>query len=132
MRPPTTQYVLDTTIHKQTNNVNKTCALLQTICVRHHYTQTNINNVNKTCALLQTTGGKDEPNIVCMRKSLTEITTRNSERKYTQLLRLCLHKRVQFCSQIKFCERRILAGSVLLIVLVFGIMLCYVCGKDCQ
>ena len=48
MRPPTTQYVLDTTIHKQTNNVNKTCALLQTICVRHHYTQTNVNNVNKT------------------------------------------------------------------------------------
>jgi hypothetical protein len=29
-----------------------------------HYTQTCTNNVNKTCALLQTTGGKDEPNIV--------------------------------------------------------------------
>jgi len=40
-----------------------------TICVGHHYTQTNTNNVNKTCALLQTTGGKDEPNIVCMPKS---------------------------------------------------------------
>ena len=38
-----TQYVLETTMHKQ--------------------------NVNKTCALLQTTGGKDEPNIVFMRKS---------------------------------------------------------------
>ena len=24
----------------------------------------NTNNVNKTCALVQTTGGKDEPNIV--------------------------------------------------------------------
>ena len=34
-----------------------------TICVGHHYTQANTNNVNKTCALLQTTGGKDEPNI---------------------------------------------------------------------
>ena len=33
-----------------------------TICVGHHYTQTNTNNVNKTWALLQTTGGKDEPN----------------------------------------------------------------------
>jgi hypothetical protein len=33
-----------------------------TICVGHHYTQTNINNVNKTWILLQTTGGKDEPN----------------------------------------------------------------------
>jgi hypothetical protein len=32
-----------------------------------HYMQTNKNNVNKTCALLQTTGGKDEPNIVLIR-----------------------------------------------------------------
>ena len=39
------------------------------ICVGHHYTQTNTNNVNKTCVLLQRTGGKDEPNIVIMRKS---------------------------------------------------------------
>jgi len=38
------------------------------ICVGHHYAQTNINNVNKTYALLQTIGGKDEPNIVFMRK----------------------------------------------------------------
>jgi hypothetical protein len=29
-----------------------------TICVGHQYTQTNTNNVNKTCTLLQTTGGK--------------------------------------------------------------------------
>ena len=41
-----------------------------TICVGHQYTQANINKVNKSCALLQTTGGKDEPNIVIMRKSL--------------------------------------------------------------
>jgi len=33
-----------------------------TICVGHHYVQTNTNNVNKTWTLLQTTGGKDEPN----------------------------------------------------------------------
>jgi hypothetical protein len=31
-----------------------------TICVGHHYTQTNTNNVNKTRALLQTTGSKKE------------------------------------------------------------------------
>jgi len=37
--------------------------------VGHHYTQTNTHNVNKTCALQQTTEGKDEPNIVFMRKS---------------------------------------------------------------
>ena len=30
-----------------------------TTCAGHHYAQTNTNNVNKTCALLQTTGGKD-------------------------------------------------------------------------
>jgi hypothetical protein len=28
-------------------------------CVGHHYTQANTNNVNKTFALLQPTGGKD-------------------------------------------------------------------------
>ena len=37
--------------------------------VGHHYTYTNTTNVNKTCSLLQTTGGKDEPNILFMRKS---------------------------------------------------------------
>jgi hypothetical protein len=35
-----------------------------TICVGHPYAQTNTNNLNKTRALLQTTGGKYEPNIV--------------------------------------------------------------------
>jgi len=40
-----------------------------TICVGHHCTQASTNNVNKTCTLLQTTEGKDEPNIAFMRKS---------------------------------------------------------------
>jgi hypothetical protein len=31
-----------------------------TICVSHHYTQTNTNNVNKTWVLLQTAGGEDD------------------------------------------------------------------------
>ena len=36
----------------------------------HHYTQANTNNVKKkTYALLQTSGGKDEPDIVLIRKS---------------------------------------------------------------
>ena len=43
--------------HKQQQNNN-------TLCVGHHYTQTNTNNVSKIWALLQTTGGKDELNIV--------------------------------------------------------------------
>jgi hypothetical protein len=47
----------------------------------HHYAQTCTNNVNKTCALLQTTGGKDEPNIVlCGNRNRHD---RNSERKDT-------------------------------------------------
>ena len=41
-----------------------------------HYTQTNTNNVNKTRALLQTTGGKDGPNIVFMRKDTIDIQIR--------------------------------------------------------
>ena len=38
-----------------------------TIYVGHHYTQTNTNNVIKTCTILQTTGGKDETKIVLCR-----------------------------------------------------------------
>jgi len=35
-----------------------------TLCVGHHNAQKNTNNVNKTWALLQRTWGKDEPNII--------------------------------------------------------------------
>ena len=48
---------------RQTKQVTTT-----TVCAWPHYTQTDTNNVNKTWALLQTTGGKDESNIVCMQK----------------------------------------------------------------
>ena len=34
--------------------------------VGHDYAQANTNNVDNAWALLQTTGGKNEPNIVCM------------------------------------------------------------------
>ena len=57
-----------------------------TICVGHHYTQTNTYDVNKTWVLLQTTGGKDEQNIVFFyrnRKGHNNTTTQNSERKDT-------------------------------------------------
>ena len=43
-------------VHKTKKNKAKA------LCVGHHYTQTNTNNVNKTCTILQTTGGKKEPN----------------------------------------------------------------------
>jgi hypothetical protein len=52
-------------VHKTKKNKQKH----NRVCVAHHYTQTNTNNVNKTWDLLQTTGGKNEPNIVFMRKS---------------------------------------------------------------
>ena len=51
-----------------------------TICVGHHYAQPNTNNVNKTCTLLQTTEGKDEP---VYAEIVTDTTTQNSERKDT-------------------------------------------------
>ena len=41
-----------------------------TICIGHHYAKTNTNNVNRTCTLIKTTGGKDDLNIVSIRKSL--------------------------------------------------------------
>jgi hypothetical protein len=44
------------------HNVIKTWGL-------YHYGQTNTNNVNKTWGLLQTPRGKNEPNIVFIRKS---------------------------------------------------------------
>ena len=50
-----------------------------TICVEHHYTRTNTNNVNKTWALLQITGGKHRFYAGIAR----EITTWNCESKNT-------------------------------------------------
>ena len=55
--------------HKKTN----------TMCIGHCYPQANTNNVNKTWALLQTTGGKERAN----HRLYEEITTRNPKRKDT-------------------------------------------------
>ena len=52
------------TIHKTQDEDKKKEKKTHTICVGHYYAQTNTNNVNKTWALVQTTGGKDKPNIV--------------------------------------------------------------------
>ena len=43
-------------VHKTKNNIRK--PQHKSICVGHHYTQTNTNNVNKTWSLLQPTRGK--------------------------------------------------------------------------
>ena len=56
-----TQVTQDKEKKTKTKNPNAMCA-------GHHYPQANTNNVNKTCSLLQTFGGKDEPDIVSMRK----------------------------------------------------------------
>ena len=39
-----------------TQDEEKQSKIHNTICVGQHDTQTNTNNINKTCALLQTTG----------------------------------------------------------------------------
>jgi hypothetical protein len=44
----TTQYVLDTIIHK-TRGEDKQSKKYNTICVGYHYTKTNTNNVNEPC-----------------------------------------------------------------------------------
>jgi len=56
---------------RETGNIRrrKTKQKHNTTCVGHNYTQTNTNNVNNTWTLLQIKGGKDEQNIVFMRKS---------------------------------------------------------------
>ncbi len=51
-------------VHKTKKNKTKAH---HNICLTPLYA--NTNKVNKTCVLLQTSGGKDEPNIVFMRKS---------------------------------------------------------------
>jgi len=66
----------------KTKKKNKKQNTHNTICVGHQGTQSNTNNVNKTCSLLQTTGGKEEP-IIVFSEILEDITTRNSERKDT-------------------------------------------------
>jgi hypothetical protein len=43
--------------HKGYTRRRKTKQKHSTICIGHHYTQTNTHNVNKTCDLLQTSGG---------------------------------------------------------------------------
>jgi hypothetical protein len=50
---------------RETSNLGRqTKQKYNTICVGHHYKLPNTNNVNKTCVLLQTIWGKDEPHIV--------------------------------------------------------------------
>jgi hypothetical protein len=63
-----------------TNNVNKTTALLQTTGGTDEP-----NNVNKTTALLQTTGGKDETNNVNKTTALLQ-TTGGKDKPYLHYL----------------------------------------------
>jgi hypothetical protein len=55
--------------HKKKIKTKQKHQKTNTMYIGHCYPQTNTNKVNKTWALLQKTGGKDEPTVVCMRKS---------------------------------------------------------------
>jgi hypothetical protein len=78
---------------------NKNKQKHNTMCVGNHYPQANTNNVNKTWALLQTTGGKDEPTIVCMRKSQHETQKAKSDMRcqFLWLFMLCYHFSILYC-----------------------------------
>ena len=65
----TTQRNWQHRVHKTKKTKKKQKQKRNTICIGHHYAKTNTNNVNRTCTLLKTTGGKDDPNIVFIRKS---------------------------------------------------------------
>ena len=57
-------------VHKTQDKQNKTH---NTMYVGYHHTKTNTNNVNKTWALLQKTGGEDKHRFYA--ESVTDITT---------------------------------------------------------
>ena len=59
-----------------------------TICVGHHYQQANTNNVNKTWALLQATKDKYEPNIVCPDGALVNTYRWSVSQMTTDMFRL--------------------------------------------
>jgi uncharacterized Rmd1/YagE family protein len=86
-----------------------------TICVWHHYMQTNTYNVNKTRTLLQKTGGKDEPKIalcsnrncwimsghIAMQRSTTNHSWLN-ERLLIGVIVLSLSNRTSFWWEVFF------------------------------
>ena len=86
-----------------------------TICVWHHYMQTNTYNVKKTRTLLHRTGGKDEPNIALCRNrncwimsghiALQRSTTNHSwlnERLLIGVIVLSLSNRTSFWWEVFF------------------------------
>jgi len=54
------------------------------MCVGHNCPQASTDNVNKTWGLSQKTGGKDEPTIVCTRKSQHETQNAKTHNRRTQ------------------------------------------------
>jgi hypothetical protein len=69
-----------------------------TMCVGHHSPLANANNVNKTWALLQTTGGRDEPNIVCIRNSQHGTQSVKTHNHLFKLVLIWLNTAVKFPS----------------------------------
>ena len=95
------------------------------IFVGHHYAQTNTNNINKTCVLLQATG-KDETNIGFMRKSkrTSQHETQNvkTHTRTTQKI-----KQMSNTDPTKQTKNR---GSCQIIVYLFSFGNCIVCPSS--
>jgi hypothetical protein len=77
------EWTIQRNLQHRVNKTNTSKTKNNSVCVWYQYAQANTNDVNKTWALLQTTGGKDEQSFYVA--IVTDITTRNSQRKDTYL-----------------------------------------------
>ena len=58
------KWTIQRKLQHRADKTNTTKPKYNTLCVGHQYTEKNTNNVSKTWALLQTTGVRDEPDII--------------------------------------------------------------------
>jgi len=73
-----------------------------TICVGHYCTQRNTNNVNKTWALLQTTGCNDESNIVYMLFKISKSRWNCKNSRYLHSVIECLKELYFHIDEVNF------------------------------
>ena len=97
----------------------------KSIYIGHHYPQTNTNNVNKTRALLQTTGDKDKPHIGCMTryKSLVEHAYSSRVHESTNPNPFCGFVLLNHC----FCVCVCVCGYFFLIIFFWPMHITFVC-----
>ena len=87
--------------------------LIQSLCVGHHYTQTNTNNINKT------TGGKTRTEHHFHAKIVADMTTRNSDRNNIQGNMLDITIRKHISMYLSFIWK---TSSFVLILYVFVVI----------